>query len=325
MGTPLLISANYVATILSPLVVAACVAVAYPTYTAAAVAVALVAWLAHIRADGAEFKYGRPDPEFSKTYWAFVRMRAWLKLTLHRTGVVQEALLKANPTGQAVFAFFPHGVNSDFRVLMDGMMYEAFAKTYAESRAVTLAATVLFQLPGVRRLSLKTSCVDAGRPTATRCLDAGLSLMLCPGGQDEQIETIYGRERVFLKRRSGFIRLAIIHNVPVVPAYCFGNSDLYYTSRLLHGLRVWLVRHLRIAIPLYSGGWGLFAYPMPKGFPLPVPNNVVFGDPLSFPQTDDPTREEVQAAHDTFIAALTALFEEHKAAFGCASRSLEVL
>ena len=120
---------------------------------------------------------------------------------------------------EAVFAFFPHGVNSDFRVLMDGMMYDAFPATYEKGGpARTLAATVLFQIPGIRQLSLATACVDAGRKTATRCLKAGYSLMLCPGGQDEQLETIYGRERVYLKRRAGFIRLAIIHGVPVVPA-----------------------------------------------------------------------------------------------------------
>ena len=149
--------------------------------------------------------------------------------------------------------------------------------------------------------------------------------MVCPGGQDEQMETIYGRERVFLRKRAGFIRLAMIHGVPVVPAYCFGNSDLYYTSRMLHGLRMAILRTLQIALPLYSGGWGLFAYPTPRGFPLPVPNNVVFGAPLSFQQKADPSKEEVQACHEQFVVALTALFDAHKAEFGYAERKLEVL
>jgi 1-acyl-sn-glycerol-3-phosphate acyltransferase len=172
--------------------------------------------------------------------------------------------------------------------------------------------------------------------------------------------------------RRSFIRLAIIHGVPVVPAFCFGSSDLYYTSRFLHGLRKWLVRNARIAIPLYSGRcaallrrgrlrcaartrsclphrhrcyprfrssptrtrftrarprrrWGMFAYPTPIGFPLPVPQNIVFGEPLLFPQSAEPSTEEVAKAHEQFIAALTALFDEHKGRFGCEARSLEVL
>merc|ERR1719395_274078 len=105
-------------------------------------------------------------------------------------------------------------------------MYDAFPKVHAKGAPRTLAASILFKIPGVRTVTLKTGCVDAGRSTANRCLRQGLSLMLCPGGQDEQIETIYGRERVFLRKRAGFVRLAIIHGVPVVPAFCFGSSDL---------------------------------------------------------------------------------------------------
>lgn len=156
--------------------------------------------------------------------------------------------------------------------------------------------------------------------------------MLCPGGQDEQLETIYGRERVFLRKRAGFVRLALLHGLPLVPAFCFGSSDIYYTSRALHPLRLWLVRNLRVALPLYSGAFGCFAYPTPRGFPFAVKQSVVFGDPLLFarPQSADgtprePTAAEVDAAHAQFIDALTKLFEEHKAAYGYGDRTLEVL
>ena len=113
--------------------------------------------------------------------------------------------------------------------------------------------------------------------------------------------------------------------MPVVPAYCFGSSDLYRTSRALHGLRVWMVRHLRIALPLYAGDWGFFMYPTPKGFPLQVPQHVVFGAPLYFEQTAQPSAEQLAAAHERFIGALTELFDAHKARFGYAERKLEVL
>ena len=239
-GTRLLCTLNYIATILSPLLLAVVAYYYSPYYSAAAAAVAMAAWLAYVSMDGSEYREGRPDPTFTQHHWVFRRLRAYFPLTLHRTEAVQAKLLSENASGQAIFAFFPHGVNSDFRVLMDGMMYDAFAEVYAKcGPARTLAASILFKLPGIRQLSLATACVDAGRATATRCLKKGFSLMLCPGGQDEQIETIYGRERVYLKRRAGFVRLAIIHGVPVVPAYCFGSSDVYFPSRALHGLRSW--------------------------------------------------------------------------------------
>ena len=323
--TVVLISLNYVVTILWPLLALISFLFIAPSATLLSMLLVGGAWMLYISRDGAEYRTGRPDKLFSQTHWVFMRMREYLSVSLHRTPEVQSKLLKANPTGQAIFAFFPHGVNSDFRVLMDGLMYDAFPDTYAKAPGRTLAASVLFKLPGVRQLSLATACVDAGRKTATKCLRDGLSLLLCPGGQDEQLETIYGRERVFLRKRAGFIRLAIIHQVPVVPAFCFGSSDLYYTSRFAHPLRNWLVRNLRVALPLYSGGPGLFMYPTPMGFPLPKAQSIVFGDPITFPHAAEPTSKEVSQAHEAFIAALTNLFDTHKAAYGCAGRTLEIL
>ena len=223
-----LVSLDYVVSILLKPLLACFLLVNFLSASAAAAlaAVAAVGWLAYVQFDGAEYGVGRPDKHFSQTHWVFARLREYLHLTFHRSAEVQRKLFSIKETGQGIFAFFPHGVNSDFRVLMDGPMYDEFADVYKQAPGRTLAASILFKLPGIRYLCLATSCVDAGRPTAKRCLRKGLSLLLCPGGQDEQIETIYGRERIFLKRRSGFIRLAIEHGVPVVPCYCFGSSDL---------------------------------------------------------------------------------------------------
>ena len=253
-ATVALVSLNYLTSILWPVLVLLAGCVFAPAVTIAALVVATVSWVTYISLDGAEYRTGKPDKRFTQQYWVFRRLREYLSLKLHRTTECQAALLRQKPTGQAIFACFPHGVNSDFRVLMDGEMHDAFSKVYEKAPVRTLVPSILFRIPGVRGLSLATACVDSGRKTATKCLQSGFSLMLCPGGQDEQLETIYGRERVYLKKRAGFVRLAIMHDVPVVPSFCFGSSDLYYTSRLAHKLRVWLVRNLRIALPLYSGG-----------------------------------------------------------------------
>jgi len=57
------------------------------------------------------------------------------------------------PFLQAIFATFPHGVNSDFRACIDALFPASFPRT-APPR--TLAATVLFRIPGIRRLCLST-------------------------------------------------------------------------------------------------------------------------------------------------------------------------
>ena len=320
--TVLLVTLNYVFTIAAPPIIALYVAARVePRYMYTAIAASMIAWLAYVTIDNCELKTGRPDEKFSKDHWVFSRLRAYMKLKLHRTDAVQSQL----KDDQAIFAFFPHGVNSDFRVLMAGPMYDAFPRVHSRGAPRTLAASILFKIPGVRTVTLKTGCVDAGRATANRCLRQGLSLFLCPGGQDEQLETICGRERVYLKSRKGFVRLAMIHNVPLVPAYCFGSSDLYRTYGAFYGVRRWLVRNLRIALPLYSGDWGFFCYPTPKGFPLQVPQDIVFGDAWTPPHVEEPTRDDVSKAHAVFVAKLTRLFDENKAEYGYPNRKLEII
>ena len=53
------------------------------------------------------------------------------------------------------------------------------------------------------------------------------------------------------------------------------------------------MKTFRVCIPMYWGQLGCVAYPNPLGFPLRVPQNVVFGDPIVFEQSDNPEKEVV--------------------------------
>ena len=90
-------------------------------------------------------------------------------------------------------------------------------------------------------------------------------------------------------------------------------------------LGLWALSCLAVAHPTVDGSKPASADPTPKGFPLPMPQQIVFGEPLLFPQTAEPSKEELATAHEAFIAALVALFDKHKAEYGCAGRTLEVI
>ena len=67
------------------------------------------------------------------------------------------------------------------------------------------------------------------------------------GGVDEQLETQYQVEKVKLDRY-GFAKLALEHNVKLVPIYCFGTNDLYYTPDFLTGFRKWIGKQFWMSI-----------------------------------------------------------------------------
>lgn len=261
----------------------------------------------HVR-DGRHWKW------FSQNFMTFHWARRFLQL---KAVVMDKNRLRDEK--QCLFAAFPHGINSDFRILLDGMWFDLFPHLEIK----TLAASVLFRIPVLREIALWTGCVDASRAVAVRQLRKGKSVFVLPGGQAEQVLTLRGQERVYLRRRKGFIKLAIQHQVPVVPVYVFGCSDGYHTSHWLLGLRQWLVQRLGISWTV-AVGYGASPF-----CPLPTsPNTVVIGQPLRFSKVSDPkaiTDSELNAAHEEFCRALVHLYEENKTKYGYYDRVLEIL
>ena len=247
--------------------------------------------------------------ECERGYHAF---RDFVSLRLHLAPSLRE-----RPTdAPVIIGVHPHGITSDYRILMDGMLYHALPGR----TILTLVASVLFWIPLVRELCVWTRCIDASKPVAERALRKRLSLMVIPGGEAEQIATKQGHEAVKLHGRYGFVKLALAHNAALVPCYVFGCVDLYTTYDFLHAPREFLRKKLGVCVPLYQGSLGML--------PQRVPLDMVFGEPLELPPPatpGKPTDEEVVCAHAAYVAALRALFDEHKAEFGFGARQLSVV
>eukprot|EP00903_Cladosiphon_okamuranus_P009334 g8902.t1 len=287
--------------------------------------------------DGTERKEGRPWPTFTESFWVFRLARGYYDFQVY----LDPALEPSKMTGDETFIFglHPHGVLSDYRILLDGVTKDHFPKLRSWR---TLAASVLFKFPVWREISLWSHCIDAGRATAQHALSRGHSLFIVPGGEHEQILGEYGKEVLYLKKRMGFVKLALRNGIPLVPAYVFGANDTFKTSTILRRTRLALVKNLRVAFPLF---WGRFGLPIPRE----VPTRVVFGAPLTFalgdgdgdgdgdgaPPSDDAkggagrlrevTDEELKKAHGEYVSALRRLFDDNKARFGYADRELVIL
>lgn len=255
---------------------------------------------------------------FSDKFFLFPILRTHLRMNF---APLPKSLSDAETMegAQFVFALFQHGTAADFRIAMDGMLDQVFPNIYNKIR--TLAASVLFAIPFIREIGIWTSLIDARRSVAEMSLDESCSLLVFPGGEAEQIRTVYQKERVFLKRRKGFLKLAMKKGVPVVPVYIFGVSDYYYTSNAFYHARLWLVNNLGICLPLSAGLWGS------PFCPLPIKTTIVFGAPMSFPLKDTKaiSNDELDAAHDAFCKALVGLFDSNKRKLGYADRELEIL
>lgn len=141
-----------------------------------------------------------------------------------------------------------------------------------ESPLVALAFDAAFGIPGFRDLMRKIGEVPANRANASAALDAGLPVLVYPGGDHEIARPWIERDRVDFNGRKGFVELALRKQVPVVPVVSHGgHSSVLILSRgewlgdLFGSARV-RTRAFPIALQI---PWGLSPLGLP-GFPLPA-------------------------------------------------------
>ena len=147
----------------------------------------------------------------------------------------------------------------------------------------------------------------ASKASMTALMRRGADLSLTPGGFEEATLTSgAGAERVYVKKRAGFLKYCLEHGLSVCPVYAFGEKQLYANAQGCWALRHWLNG---FGVPTIFP-FGRRCFPL---VPRPKPLLVVVGSPLHLAHVPHPTPAQVAAAHGEYIAALTALFERHKA------------
>lgn len=141
-----------------------------------------------------------------------------------------------------------------------------------DSPLVALAFDAAFGIPGFRDLMRKIGEVPANRQNASRALDAGLPVLVYPGGDHEISRPWTERDRIDFNGRKGFVELALRKQVPVVPVVSHGgHSSVLILSRgewlgdLLGSARV-RTRAFPIALQI---PWGVSPLGLP-GIPLPA-------------------------------------------------------
>lgn len=152
---------------------------------------------------------------------------------------------------------------------------------------------------------------------------------LVPGGIAEIFEGYpkYGEhpDEEYTIVRKGFLKMAIQHNRPVVPIYCFGATKML--RRLNMPFLEWLSNLWRISLCVFYGVGGL---------PLPFRQRLtyVMGEPILPPSTTTSTNAmlvgpeldaQIDHMHQQFCQSLQSIFERHKEAYGWGHKTLKIL
>jgi 2-acylglycerol O-acyltransferase 2 len=223
--------------------------------------------------------------------------------------------------GKNFFAVHPHGCLSagfTFNLFWNSEFTEKVGPVCFLIDEVLRDKNPLFRFIMDFYVSAKRDCVKADKANIKKKMLAKESLVLITGGFEDATLMQFGKDRIAMKKRKGFIKYCLEQGYQLHPVYTFGESDTYWTFTPLLKFRLWLNT---FGIPAVA----FFGNPICPILPRTDACLMTFiGPPLALPTIASPTPEEIDTWHAKYIVALQDLFDKHKAEAGKPDATLEI-
>ncbi|KAG5873725.1 hypothetical protein JTB14_035539 [Gonioctena quinquepunctata] len=221
------------------------------------------------RLDDAGERGGRPIRWVQSWTW-FRYFRDYFPLRFEKAPFVE-----LDPKRNYLFCTFPHGMLSTGAFNAFATEYSGYRNyfPYHEVRVVTLSQH--YQMPFFRELALSTGGIASSAKSIEYVLSrpgGGYVCVLMVGGAAEAYFCKPGCYKVILKKRKGFVRLALKNGTPLVPVLSFGETSLFdqmegpFLRYVQERIRKWIG-----FAPVMPIGRGFFQYSfgiIPRRYPV---------------------------------------------------------
>ena len=196
------------------------------------------------------------------------------------------------------------------------IFYAAWTRQHGiEREAYGLGFDLLFAAPGLSSVWRKFGTIPASMDNADAALDRGAPVLVYPGGDWEACRPFSHRHRIDFHGHTGFVKLALRRQIPVVPLVSHGSHEsLVIVTRGERIASLLQLNRLRIKVfPIVLGvPFGLTTILGPY-LPLPTQVTVEVLEPLDWTHygpdaADDP--EIVQRCYDEITGLMQAELDE---------------
>ncbi|TPX67531.1 hypothetical protein SpCBS45565_g03683 [Spizellomyces sp. 'palustris'] len=203
--------------------------------------------------------------------------------------------------GPYLMGLHPHGIicYSHFvNVLTDVTGFKSLFPSI-DRRIATL--NIIFLFPFIRELALIHGLISVEKSSIKYWLSRGRNkaVGVVIGGAAESLECFEGTNRIVLKKRKGFFKVALETG--------FGETSLWnqMSHPVLYKLQKALLRLCGFTIPLAYGRW----YTL-----IPRRQRVVtvVGKPIPVTKTENPTSTQIDELQAQYIQALQNLYDRYK-------------
>jgi len=195
-----------------------------------------------------------------------------------------------------------------------------FSRGFPGVRPHLLTLNSNFSIPFYREVLLLLGVCSVSKRSCERILRKGngSAITIVVGGAAESLSAHPGTADLTLRKRLGFIKLAIREGADLVPVFSFGENDIYEQMPNEKGTSLYTVQKkfqnvFGFTLPLFHGrgllnyNWGL----------LPYRRQIiaVIGRPVHVRKTDNPTVEQIREVQEAYITELMRIWNTYKNEF----------
>jgi 1-acyl-sn-glycerol-3-phosphate acyltransferase len=203
---------------------------------------------------------------------------AYIRETLPALRVLSKLYFRADVRGldniPATGPVLMVGNHSGGTMIADTFVFaQAFYDHFGPERQFhQLAHDLLFKVPGVRALVQRFGTIPASPANMKRALDRDAALLVYPGGDHEAYRPSWRSGEIGFGGRTGFVKLALEHDIPIVPVVSIGGQEtalfLGRGRRLASALRLDRLR-LNVLPVAIGPPFGVTVLDLPGRLPLP--------------------------------------------------------
>ncbi|SPO28360.1 probable diacylglycerol acyltransferase type 2b [Ustilago trichophora] len=232
------------------------------------------------------------------------------------------------PDRPYIFGYHPHGILGVAAVANLATDATEFPSSFPGITPHLLTLATNFTIPLFRDCLMAMGICSVSKRSCEAILKKGKgsAIAIVVGGASESLAAHPGTADLTLKRRLGFIKIAIRNGADLVPVFSFGENDVYEQLSNEEGTKIFALQKkfqavFGFTLPFFHGR-GLFNYSIGL-MPYRHPIVSVVGKPIHVKQNPNPSKEEIEEVQNRYIEELMNIWETWKDAYA-ANRTKEL-
>ncbi|KAI0050984.1 DAGAT-domain-containing protein [Auriscalpium vulgare] len=229
------------------------------------------------------------------------------------------------PDRPYVFGYHPHGIIGMGAIATFATEGTGFSDAFPGIKPHLLTLASNFHMPIYREILLFLGVCSVSKRSCSNILKSGpgQAITIVVGGAAESLSARPGTADLTLRKRLGFIKIAIQHGADLVPVFSFGENDIFSQMPNEHDTTIYAIQKnfksvFGFTLPLFHGR-GLLNYNLGL---MPYRRRIVsvIGRPIHVTQTDKPTLEQITEVQQEYIEELMRIWHTYKDEFARSRR-----